>query len=242
MNASDIFYIHEYLTEYFVDSEDPIEPPGVKNKDMIYSAAARPDTSAGGVDAYPGVFDKASALFHSIISNHAFHNGNKRAALLSTMYYLGEQNYWLENCSDDEMYDFTRQVAAHELCEDRRDEIPAIAEWLQRKSRRRMKGERILKLQDLKDILSNFGFSISDNGKLIDIYKGEEYVTNILRKGAKGAEDYDGPYIAELRKRLELTPEEGIDSARFYGQKGMNQDLGELVDLRVEVMKKLAKI
>ncbi|WP_202898916.1 Fic family protein [Kingella kingae] len=29
-------------------------------------------------------------MFHSIINNHPFHNGNKRTALLSTIYYLGE--------------------------------------------------------------------------------------------------------------------------------------------------------
>lgn len=55
-------------------------------------------------------------------------------------------------------------------------------------------------------------------------------------------QEYDQAYIAELRKRLDLTPEHGIDSARFYGQKGLNEDLNEFMKLRVKVFDWLAKI
>ena len=85
MDASTIVFIHEHLTEFFVDKEDPISPPGVKDMSTIQSAAARPHATVGGNDAYPTPFMKAAALFHSIAGNHSFHNGNKRAALLSTL-------------------------------------------------------------------------------------------------------------------------------------------------------------
>ena len=76
----------------------------------------------------------------------------------------------------------------------------------------------------------------------VNIYKGEEYYDHIIKKGASGAEDYDPIYIAGLRKRLDLTAEDGIDSACFYGVKGISSELSDFTQMRIEVMKKLAKI
>ena len=123
MDATTIVFIHEHLTEFFADKEDPISPPGVKDMTTIESAAARPYATAGGNDAYPTPFLKAASLFHSIAGNHSFHNGNKRAALLSTLYFLSEHGYWVDRCDDDEMYEFTRKTAAHEIAEDRNQEV-----------------------------------------------------------------------------------------------------------------------
>lgn len=242
MDASTIVFIHEHLTEFFADKEDPISPPGVKNMSTIESAAARPSATAGGLDAYPTVFLKAASLFHSIACNHSFHNGNKRAALLSTLYYLSEHGYWVDRCDDDEMYEFTRQIAAHEIDPDRRNEVPVIAEWLERNSRKQQKGEKQLKLGALRDALARFGYDLHDIGKTLEVRKDGATVATVLKKGAKGFEDYDQAYISELRKRLDLTVEHGIDSARFYGQKGIAEELNQFMQLRVDVMKRLAKI
>lgn len=43
INTNTIIYIHDYLTNYFKDLEDPIQPPGIKNRGGIESAASRPD-------------------------------------------------------------------------------------------------------------------------------------------------------------------------------------------------------
>ena len=42
----------------------------------IESALGRPFHSADGQDVYPTIIEKAAALFHSLIANHPFHNGN----------------------------------------------------------------------------------------------------------------------------------------------------------------------
>lgn len=242
MDASTIIFIHRHLTEFFADKEDPISPPGVKDLNTIESAAARPYSTAGGQDAYPTVFLKAASLFHSIIGNHSFHNGNKRAALLSTLYYLSEYGYWVDRCDDNEMYDFTWRIAAHKITEDRQKEVPAIASWLERHSRRQQKGEKPLKLLALRETLGRFGFDLRDLGKTLEVLKDNDVVATILKKGTQGFEDYDQQYISELRKRLNLTAEHGIDSARFYGQKGIADELNQFMQLRFEVMKRLAKI
>ena len=42
----------------------------------------RTKQSAFGEEAYPSIFEKAAELFESLAQNHAFHNANKRTALL----------------------------------------------------------------------------------------------------------------------------------------------------------------
>ncbi len=93
MEYKQISFIHDYLVRFFEESEDPISPPGIKSEESLRSAIARPFMSVGGKDAYQGVFLKAAALFHSIINNHSFHNGNKRTALLTTIVFLSD-NWW----------------------------------------------------------------------------------------------------------------------------------------------------
>jgi death-on-curing protein len=242
MDATTIIFIHEHLTEFFADKEDPISPPGVKDMTTVESAAARPFATVGGNDAYPTPFLKAAALFHSIAGNHSFHNGNKRAALLSTLYFLSEYGYWVDRCDDDEMYEFTRKTAAHEIATDRNDEVPVIAAWLEGNARRQQKGEKPMKLGALREALGRFGYELRDLGKTLEVLQEGVVVASVLKKGAKGFEDYDPPYIAELRKRLRLIAEDGIDSARFYGQKGIADELNMFMQLRLDVMKRLAKI
>ncbi|MNZ33341.1 Toxin Doc [compost metagenome] len=241
MDSSTIVFIHEYLANFFIGKEDPISPPGVKDSNSIESAAARPYSTAGGQDAYPTIFLKAASLFHSVACNHSFHNGNKRAALLSTLYFLSEYGYWLDRCDDDEMYEFTRRIAAHEISDDRRDEVPTIANWLERNSRKQQKGEKPMKLGTLRESLARFGYELRNAGKTMEILRDGVVVETILKKGAQGFEDYDPGYISELRKRLDLTAEAGVDSARFYGQKGISEELNQFMQLRIDVMKRLAK-
>lgn len=241
INPKTIIYIHEYLTEYFKYLEDPIQPPGVKNIGGIESAASRPDLNP----EYDSYYLKGAALFHSIINNHPFHNGNKRTALLSTIYYLGEFGILLEHCTDDELYEFTRKVAAHEICSDRNLEVQVIAEQLERFSRQQSKGDRPLKFRQLENILDNFGFRLIHDGRFYKVknIRTERIMRNVTvkKKGQKGQEDFDPQYISKLRKLLNLTPENGVDSMRFYGENGVAEDLNEFMRIRIEVMKKLAK-
>ena len=159
------------------------------------------------------------------------------------MVYLGENGFWLTVPTDDELFEFTRQAAAHELTENRNEELLIISEWLKQNCRRRSGGEHQLKLNDLKEILNGFGFEVSEcYGRTIDITKDGELVTRILQKGAKGKEDYDKPYISRLRRTLKLTADYGVDSYAFYGERGFDKTLNKYIKLRDKVMRELAKI
>ncbi|HEY7268921.1 MAG TPA: Fic family protein [Dehalococcoidia bacterium] len=51
----------------------------------LHGAVARPFLSAFGEDVYPTACEKAAALFHGIICDHAFTDGNKRTATVSAV-------------------------------------------------------------------------------------------------------------------------------------------------------------
>lgn len=56
----------------------------VRDLGLLASAAARPQTSAFGEDAYLSYPEKAAALMHSLARNHALVDGNKRLAWAAT--------------------------------------------------------------------------------------------------------------------------------------------------------------
>ena len=242
LSVEDVIEIHETLVDWFAGSEDPISPPGVRDRRLLESAVARPSQTVDGSDAYKDVFEKAGALFHSLVNNHPFHNGNKRVGLVSAQVLLAQSGYWLDYSSDEEMYEFTTKAAAHDLTGKRDEELPYIAEWFRANSRKTIKGEHPLKYHDLKKNLKSFGFEIDPpETEFLHIYKDGKPVERIIKQGIKGFRPYHTDYISGLRKRLGLTPENGIDSARFYGQKGVSNTASQFIELRLEVIRKLAK-
>jgi death-on-curing protein len=110
LSADRILSIHSLLVEIFASLDDPVSPPGVRDLNLVHSAAARPQTSLGSIEKYPSVIAKAAALFHSLVTNHAFHNGNKRTALLSMVTFLAENHRRL-TVSDDDIFEFVTSVA-----------------------------------------------------------------------------------------------------------------------------------
>ena len=61
---------------------------GVRDRGLLQSALARPAAAFGGQDLYESVPAKAAALMHSIVSNHAFVDGNKRVAVAAAELFL----------------------------------------------------------------------------------------------------------------------------------------------------------
>lgn len=72
---------HYYLTERDVMTVLAATGQEVQLRDfgLLSSAVARPQASAFGEDAYLDPWVKAAALLHSLVSNHPFVDGNKRA-------------------------------------------------------------------------------------------------------------------------------------------------------------------
>lgn len=68
---------------------------GIASLALLESGVMRPQASFGGGDLYPSVFDKAAAMMHSLIMNHAFVDGNKRTATVSAIIFLELNGYRL---------------------------------------------------------------------------------------------------------------------------------------------------
>jgi death on curing protein len=86
----------------------------VRDVGLLESAAARPQASAFGDDAYPSLIEKAAALIHSIARNHALVDGNKRLALAGGIAFLGINGLRL-TMSNGEAYDLIIAIATGEL-------------------------------------------------------------------------------------------------------------------------------
>ncbi len=89
-------------------------PPEIRDVGLLESALARPQATAFGEDAYPGLPEKAAALLHSLARNHALVDGNKRLALAGTIAFLGLNGLRL-TFTNEEVYAFVIQVATGEL-------------------------------------------------------------------------------------------------------------------------------
>lgn len=89
------------------------EQIGVKDHTLLDSALKRPQQSLFGEDAYPTIFDKAAALLESLAPNHAFHNANKRTALMCTALFFRYNGYRLRFPSSQMEEDFVVDVVNH---------------------------------------------------------------------------------------------------------------------------------
>ena len=74
--------------------------PGLRDKGLLESVLFRPQTGH-----YEDLAQMAAALFESLISNHAFVDGNKRVAFFTCDVFL-RLNGWKLKVDSDSGYDF----------------------------------------------------------------------------------------------------------------------------------------
>jgi len=95
----------------------------VRDIDLLQAAAARPESSAFGQDAYPTLREKATALLHSVARNHPFKDGNKRTATVALIFML-QVNGELVNWDADEALQKILEIAQGII------DLEQFAEWL----------------------------------------------------------------------------------------------------------------
>jgi death-on-curing protein len=79
---------------------------------LLGSAAARPQTTVFGEDAYPDIWTKAAALLQSVVKNHPLIDGNKRLGWLSTAVFLELTGVATQHATNDDVHDFVVGIAA----------------------------------------------------------------------------------------------------------------------------------
>lgn len=116
LDVEDLLYIAERATGASVELRDV---------GLLEAAAARPQASAFGTDAYVTVHEKAAALLHSVVRNHALVDGNKRLGLAAVIAFYGLNGRQLM-MSNDDAYEFVMSIASGAV-----DDIALIAQRLE---------------------------------------------------------------------------------------------------------------
>lgn len=91
------------------------DPPPIRDVGLLGAAAARPQASAFGEDAYPDIWTKAAALLHSVVNNHPLVDGNKRLGWLATAVFLEFNDASVSSAANDAVYDLVMTVASTDL-------------------------------------------------------------------------------------------------------------------------------
>lgn len=253
LNKEEVLKIHEELTADFESMEDPIYPAGLRDSDLLESALFHSQTGYEGHVKYPTVESVGAALMYALSNNHAFHNGNKRTAMVSMLVLLDRHNICL-TCTEDDLFKISIQLADHTLVDEsyryNDAEIYKLSSWIDENSIIMEKGERPVTLKKLKRILSRFDCRFLDNGKIERIVKGKNFLgfsSNkfLTSKKSIGANISDGNevdrgLIKSIREDLMLNSENGIDSKAFYDDEEFSSS--EFIIKYKNLLKRLSKV
>ena len=232
LSEKDVLGIHNALADDFRDADDPIEPAGPRNPNILASAISRPQTSLGDTLKYPTVEMAGAALFHSLVHNHPFHNGNKRTALVSLLVFLDE-NGLLLTCDENLVFRTVLQIAQHSFVDGPRQELPdrevlALARWIKEHSRLIEKGDRAITWRKLQQILARYGCRFQVSGSNVTIRRTVHRRYKFLPFFSKtrdlqththfsaGGRDITQHAVSKIRRDLQLDDDNGIDSKAFY--------------------------
>lgn len=116
----------EYLRlDDLIAIEARLGSPGIRDIGLLESALARARAPVFGDDAYTDLPEKAAALLHSLVTNHALVDGNKRLGYAALRLFLGMNDTYLD-AAPDEKFDFIMAVADGTM----RD-VTEIATWIE---------------------------------------------------------------------------------------------------------------
>ena len=255
LEEAEVRAIHAALEADFAHSEDPVSPPGVRDDSLLSSAMSRPHTSLRAAKKYPTVEMAAAALFHSLIHNHPFYNGNKRTALVSILAFLDENGVVLTSTEQD-LFRFTLRTAQHRLVSEHANqradrEVLEIAKWVKSNSRPIERGEHPMKWVTLKQRLRELDCSFTPApgvGNRLNlsrrvrrrarfgVAKRETLSTQVAWPG--DGTDADRSTIHKIRRDLQLDDAHDVDSASFYADAKID---GFIIDYR-RILRRLAKL
>jgi death-on-curing protein len=115
LSVDEAIAIHERLIEKFGGTA------GLRDKGLLESALFRPQTGY-----YADLAQMAAALFESLITNHAFVDGNKRAAYFISDVFL-RLNGWKLKMQSDAAYTFIVGSLENHQCD-----YEHILPWIQK--------------------------------------------------------------------------------------------------------------
>jgi death-on-curing protein len=120
LSARQVLALHAELTKALGGGR------GLRDRAALESAVARPGMTFDGEDLYPDLAAKAAALMHSLVVNHPFVDGNKRAGAAAAELVIEINGYRLL-APDPDLEAVTLAVARGEMSAE------ALAIWIRQR-------------------------------------------------------------------------------------------------------------
>jgi death-on-curing protein len=250
LSAEDVLFIHERLCADFFESQDPINPPGVRSHSLLESAVSRQHSGYDDLMKYHDPVLNAATLLYGICNDHPFHNGNKRTALVAALAHFDRNNLMLGSTKQNDLFKLMLAVASHSIVDNpvkvgretknvpRRgsadEEVNAIATWFRPRVQGITRGETPITYRELRQILTNFDFSLTHlkNRKVaisgvqvrrtLFVKKRRHKTLMVIRWPGDGRIVPIG-VVKHVRQTLELCEEDGVTKDAFYA-KGVRID------------------
>ena len=105
-------WLHDEIVSRVWPGPGVVARGDVRDRNLLESAVNRPFQSLFGEDAYPGIEKKAAALFHSLVANHPFSDGNKRTAVLALVSFV-VANEFFPVLSNETLYALAKNTASY---------------------------------------------------------------------------------------------------------------------------------
>ena len=241
IKCADVLRAHYYICDYF-ESTTGLQPLyGVKNINLMQSAVDRQFVGFDNKVKWDELYHICATLFFGLVKNHAFHDGNKRTALLVLLYQLSKNNRTPES-NQKEFEDLTLRVASdnlnkykmsgHRKFRKKTDkEILVIAKIIKSKTRHLSnlshsctyrEFNALLKNQDCymdnpqKGYIDIFATKVSRRSDFA-IFDFKKKVVKIYKISFKGwSKQITKKTAREVLKKCEITSKYGKDSEVFY--------------------------
>ena len=227
---------HYLICDHFLKLGEGIAGFGPKDFGLLSSAVSRQLASAGGSFVYSDFWDIASSLIFGLVNDHPFHDGNKRTAFLSSVFFMMEHGYF-PAADITVVEDFMVEIADFKSVNGRHMEVSEIApkfKTMFRKTDNRM--SYIITFNELQSLLRTHNCSIRQpSGNYINVYKGEDRVAQIGFPG--WSREVSRNAISTVRKATGLLPENGVDAQVFFKDA---DPLSKLIGIYQEPLKRLA--
>ncbi|MBS0515042.1 MAG: type II toxin-antitoxin system death-on-curing family toxin [Proteobacteria bacterium] len=235
----DVLRAHFLIADYFYGKEAGLGGIGPRDLHLLHSAVYRQFVAYGGDCKWKTPYEKAATLVFGLVTDHPFHDANKRTGLLIYLYALHKMNRQPTN-GQKELEDFMVEVAERSLSKYRRmkdllkreddADVLFLSDYLKRHSRERDSRFYTITYNELDRRLRDFGYCLSNPHKnYIDICRMESYkefrifgkkrerLVTVAQVGFPSWKSQVGKgAISTIRKATRLTPEHGVDSASFY--------------------------
>lgn len=246
LSYKDVLRAHYLICDYFESITKTPSVFGVRSMDLLGSAIGRQRTEFSNHNKWQNEFEVMATLFFGLTKNHAFHDGNKRTALLCLLYQLYKygrvpiiKQDSLEQLTVDiadgtvmkrnnfnEFFKKSGKTKKDISVEDQN--VYYIASYIKKYSRKLDSSYKTLTYEEFNTVLRKFDCCLDEPSKnYINVYKNE-VVKHFLKKdeikkrkvlqiGFPGwKKQVNSKALKESLKALELTPDKGFDNSVLF--------------------------